>query len=704
MKATTAPRCFIHFPGLLLTVLLFGVMPLSAQDPEDVIKDEATEQKIEQLATGTENEMDYSELLQDMDFFLKHPLNLNTATADELSAFIILNDLQISNLLTHIQNNGKLLSVYELQSIDGFDLATIQALLPYVKVSNEGATRFSFRDALAYGNHDLFMRYQRTLEQQQGFRPATEEELAESPNSRYLGSADKYFLRYRYKFFNKISLGLTAEKDAGEQFFAGAQKYGFDFYSAHLMVNNLGIVKTAVVGDYHVQFGQGLTLWTGMGFGKSSDVVNIKKMAGGLRAFTSADENRFMRGAAVCIAKKGFELTAFYSNKNIDANATLTDTSSQELQAISSFQESGLHSTPSEVEDRKVLNQQLFGGHLTFRNRRLNVGITGAQTLFSADLQPGIALYNQFGFQGNSLFNAGIDYSYIFRNVNFFGEFSYSGNGGFALLDGLMFAPDPHVSVSVLYRNYRRNYQALYTGAFAESSTNANEEGLFVGLAVKFSPQWNLSAYGDYYRFDWLKFTTSAPSRGQDYMAQLNYKPSKKLEMYLKYRYEVKAEKQQDDQRILPLDCDLSKQSIRFNISVQVSPSVTLKNRVEYLVLHPEGKEKEQGYLIYQDIRFKPPKWPVSLSARYALFQTDTYDARLYAYENDVLYAYSIPAYYYKGWRFYLMAKVRLHRHLDFWIRYAITNYSNQDVISSGLTEIQGRHKSEIKAQLRLKF
>ncbi len=692
---------------LILSLTVGGALlssPLRAQDPDELNKEELNEQKVEQLATGTESEMDYSDLLQDMDFYLKHPLNLNTASAEDLASFIILSEIQISNLLTHIAKNGKLLSVYELQSIDGFDVATIQALMPYVKVSNEGAQRFNFRDALQYGSHDLFLRYQRVLEQQQGYSPATDEELAESPNSRYLGSADKYYLRYRYKFFNKISMGITAEKDAGEQFFAGAQKYGFDFYSAHLMVNNLGIVKSAVVGDYHVQFGQGLTLWTGMGFGKSSDVINIKKMASGLRAFTSADENRFMRGAAVCLAKKGIEFTAFYSIKKIDANGLSSDTTSQELQAISSLQESGLHSTPSEVEDRKSLTQQLFGGHLAYRNRRLNVGVTAAQTLLGAALQPNTAMYNQFGFQGSSLLNLGLDYSYIIRNFNFFGEFSYSGNGGFALLDGIMMSPDPHVSISLLYRNYRRNYAALYSSAFAESSTNANEEGLFFGLALKFSRQWNLNAYCDYYRFDWLKFTTSAPSRGQDYMAQLNYRPSRKLELYLKYRYEIKGESMKDDQRVLPYNGDMRKQSLRFNVSVQVSPSVTLKNRVEYVMLQAEGSDKQQGYLIYQDVRFKPPKWPVSLSTRYALFHTDSYDARLYAYENDVLYAYSIPAYYYKGWRFYLMAKVRLHRHVDFWIRYAITNYTNKDVISSGLTEIQGSRKSEIKAQLRLKF
>lgn len=689
---------------LLLCMMLLCAPAVWAQDPDDPNKEDNNEQKVEKIASNTDGDLDYSDLLQEMDYYLKHPINLNTAKASDLQHLYMLNEIQISNLLTHIGKNGKLISIFELQSIDGFDEATIEALMPYVKVSNEGASKFSFKDALQYSNHDLFIRYTRTLEEQAGYMPITDSALAESPNSRYLGSPDKVFVRYRYKFFNKISLGITAEKDAGEQFFGGAQKYGFDFYSAHLMVSNMGIVKAAVVGDYHVQFGQGLTFWTGMGFGKSSDVINIKKNAQGVRPYTSVDENLFLRGGAITLGLKGFELTTFYSNKKIDANSTAIDTTSNELLIISSLQETGLHSTASEVADRKNLTQQIIGGHFGYRNRRLNVGVTATQTMFSADLQRNLQLYNQFDFTGQHLLNMGLDYSYVFRNINIFGETSRSWNGGLAFLDGIMISLDPHVSVSVLYRNYQKNYQALYTSAFAEGSSNSNEEGIFTGLTLKFSPKWNLASYCDFYNFNWLKYRVDAPSKGQDYMAQLNYRPSKRLEMYVKYRYERKKENNSDESNIIDYVQDLKKQSFRFNLSYQISPAFAIKNRVEYQIYQAGDEKAENGYIIYQDIRYKPEKMPFAISARYALFQTDSYDSRIYAYENDVLYSYSIPAFYYKGSRFYLMAKVKLQRHLDFWIRYSITNYSNQTVVSSGLNEIQGNHKSEIKAQLRLKF
>ncbi|MEZ4759397.1 MAG: hypothetical protein R2810_06365 [Flavobacteriales bacterium] len=54
-------------------------------------------------------------------------------------------------------------------------------------------------------------------------------------NSRlYLGPSYKLYTRYRFRYRQNISFGITAEKDEGEEFFTGAQPDGFDFYSAHL--------------------------------------------------------------------------------------------------------------------------------------------------------------------------------------------------------------------------------------------------------------------------------------------------------------------------------------------------------------------------------------------------------------------------------------------------------------------------------------
>ncbi|MCB0381252.1 MAG: hypothetical protein KDD24_08345, partial [Flavobacteriales bacterium] len=80
------------------------------------------------------------------------------------------------------------------------------------------------------------------------------------------------------------------------------------------------------------------------------------------------------------------------------------------------------------------------------------------------------------------------------------------------------------------------------------------------------------------------------------------------------------------------------------------------------------------------------------------------YNTRIYAYENDVLYSFSIPAYYNRGTRTYLTVRYKVKRGIDVWLRYGLTHYENLDIISSGLEEIVGNSKSDVKFQVRFKF
>ena len=142
----------------------------------------------------------------------------------------------------------------------------------------------------------------------------------------------------------------------------------------------------------------------------------------------------------------------------------------------------------------------------------------------------------------------------------------------------------------------------------------------------------------------------------------------------------------------------------RFHYSYKVSESFKLKGRVELINYNKEEVPFETGYLIYQDILFKTKKLPFSFAFRYAIFDTESFNSRIYAYENDVLYAFSIPAYSNRGVRTYLTVRYHIKRGVDLWLRYGLTYYDNLDVVSSGLEEIQGNHKQEIKAQLRFRF
>ena len=132
-----------------------------------------------------------------------------------------------------------------------------------------------------------------------------------------------------------------------------------------------------------------------------------------------------------------------------------------------------------------------------------------------------------------------------------------------------------------------------------------------------------------------------------------------------------------------------------------------MRSRVELLWYdnkNDNAANAEKGFLSFLDFLYKPLLAPYSAVLRLQYFETDSYNSRIYAYENDVLYSYSIPAFYDKGFRYYLTLNYDLNKRISLWLRWAQTIYRDKAIIGSGLDEIKGNKKSEIKLQARWVF
>lgn len=668
-------------------------------------KSEVVQQRIEFIAEQLESEeIDLTNVVEQLNYYFDHPLNLNGATAEELEDLNLLSAVQINDLLLHIKLYGKLISIYELQSLEYWDLQTIQLVRPFVRVDDKlDNLHISWKEAIDQGNYEAFLRFQTTPQEKSGYQQVPDS-ILQSSNSYYYGNSDRYYSRLRYTYRTNISIGVTGEKDAGEQFFRGAQKNGFDFYSFHAFFKGGKYLKAVALGDYQVQIGQGLNLWSGYAFGKTADVTNIKKTANPLKAYTSVDESRFMRGAAFDLGWKSFSLLSFASRKKVDASV-LADSLYDDLEYVSSINLSGLHRTNAEIAKKDALTETIAGSNLRYRNRNFQFGISGVYQGYDKAFNKAIAPYNQFDFRGKNMLSFSTDYSWVIKNFNFFGETARSSySGEWANLHGVLFSLDSRASFSLLYRNYQKGYQTFYNTGFSEGSNTQNEKGIYAGLKLKLSSAWSLNSYVDLFKFPWMKYQVDGPSAGHEIMVQASYKPNKILEIYGRYREQLRQKNSRDsDGTVTELE-DVLQRNYRLNVSYAVSEFFTIKSRLEYVTIHRPSNTPEQGMILTQDILFKPKNLPFDLSLRYALFDTDSYDSRLYTYENNALYVFAVPAYYYQGSRFYAMVRYSFLRHCDLWVRYGVFKYNNRSTIGSGAEEIKGSVKTDITVQLRIKF
>jgi hypothetical protein len=684
----------VSLPSVCLLLLL--VIQLPAQDfPRN---DFNPERLADEIFPAQNLDLNYEERYENLMQILANPVDLNRATAEELRSFFVLREEQIGSLLAYRLENGPFLSVYELQSVPGLDSPTLYRLMPFVKVEDT-STRLDkslLQRIINERNSYFITRCERTLEEKKGYRQETDSV------HRYAGSPDKIYWRFRTSKAGDFSFGLTAEKDAGEALTWNPSKryYGADYYSFHAQVLNKGRVRNLIAGDYQAQFGQGLVLGGGFGMGKGSETVTTLRRSNlGFIPYTSLNEFGFFRGGALSYSvMKEVTLHGFISCLRRDG--LLHQDSIDESSLISSFAVSGYHRTSGEQASRKQINETNYGAVLNYHHRSLDAGLILLQTNFSLPIIHTPALYNQFYFTGreNSDLSGFLNFSK--GNIAFFSEVAQTLQHGKAITAGLLGSLTPKLDVSLHYRNFSRNFHSFYSNALSENTTPQNEIGFYWGIKYAFDKKYSVSGYLDLFRFPWLRYRGYAPSDGSEWLLRFNYQPSKRIVFFLQTRGESKI-------RNLPIDGNLYqmgqglKQSFWINCDYALRSRWSFKVRVQGSTYTLEG-QTTRGLALIEDVNFAIGRF--SFSARYALFDTDNYDNRLYLYERDVSLAFSFPAYNGVGIRRYALVQYKINHSMDIWFRWANTQYTDRETIGTAGESIAGNLKNDVKLQLRVRL
>jgi len=704
-KSTGFKPCAFVMSMLIAFLLLSPTLHAQRDDVDELPA--ATQEYIENIVADSESDFDFDGIFYLLRTYQRKPLDLNRATTEELGDLRLLTSLQINALIEYRDKMGNLIDIRELQAVPEFDLASINRILPFVSVrKNKETFNVPVGKMLYTGRNDLTLRYSRFLEPVRGLTPVMEDD-----SSRYAGTPGRVYARFRHSYENRHSWGITMEKDPGEEFFKGSNRQGFDFYSAHVYYRNISrTVKTLAFGDYSVNLGQGLLVSPGYGTGKTSYVTSIRSGGRAIKAYTSVNEALFFRGLGGTLAlSDNITFTAFGSYRARDASIP-TDVidSDIDVQGItfSSLQISGLHRTESELRNEATTREANVGGSLKYKTRNFHIAANGLYTQFDNEWQRRQDVYNQFAFTGKTLAQGSLDYGFVFRNFNFFGETAYSSANetGFATLNGVLIGLDRTVNLAILHRHFEKNYNTIYGNPFAETIGANNETGLYMGLDVNPNYNWQFSAYFDTWRHPWLRFASDAPTTGYEYLVQAKYRVKRRMEAYIRLRDEIKSVNAPDNETAFNFLTERRRTNLRLQISNKVSKVLELRNRLELVRFDDQVRPVSNGFLLYQDVIYKPVGFPLSFTARFAIFDTDNFQSATYAYENDLIGFFSVPPYFNKGTRFYFNLRYKGIRNTTIEARFAQTYLRDTDSFGSGLQEIDGRTRTEVKAQVRYKF
>ncbi|NNJ55547.1 MAG: hypothetical protein HKP14_05425 [Bacteroidia bacterium] len=691
---------------MLFRILLLGSLFIIGFKVQAQTENELVNEYIERYIENTTDEVDIQQFASDLLYYFKHPFNINKADATELFQAPFLTEFQALEIIQHRKKFGDFISIYELQVLNSFTVQEIKDVSLFIRVSSLDVS-FNPKDIWQKGEHQLMTLVETTTPKNKGFK--IRDTISDNSDINYYQGSPLYTnLRYRFDYERHLGFGLNAEKDAGEEFFKNSNSNGYDYYSFYFSMNDVGKIKTLNLGDFQANFGQGLTLSTGLAFGKSSIVTNAKRNFNGFGAYRSLRENAYLRGGALALSLNKLDIGLFASIKKIDGNAVFeNDSADTEPDYLSSIQEDGgLHRTQSELLDKRIQNDFQTGFFVEYKSKLGKIGSISYLRKMEFPLIKSNNPYNAFNFSGNEYQKTGIYYDFVLKNFNLFGESSISSfNTSFAHVHGALFSLSRNVDLSMVYRNYSKSFITLQTNGFGENSSASNEEGIYSGFQITVHKHVKLLGYYDLFKSPWLKFNADAPSRGNDFWAELNYKPNKQFNAYYRYRTETKQSNFGENNVSQLQNNTLIRH--RINTQFKIAKGIELRNRVEWNRNISESSSTF-GSLIYQDIIYKPFGKNFHLSGRIAYSKIESFANRIYSFEQVPLYDYPMHTHSYNGLRYYLASRIKVSPRLDIWLRYAssvheapINSLEDNYCIGSGLAEIVGTAKNTYTFQLR---
>ena len=599
----------------------------------------------------------------------ENPVKINTANEEELSRLFFLSDFQVKAIKDYLQLSGPIVSIYELANIPGFDQETAEMLIPFIILENR------------FLNDSDSARLRNTLISNFSIKPHNHDTSS-------IGSDWKILSKYKFAA-GGFSGGCTVEKDPGEKFLTGRPPLP-DFLSGYLAYRGEGPVRNIIVGDYSARFGQGLNINTGMIRSISLTSTGYMSSSDEIKPYTSSDESRFFHGAATRLAIRNFELSVFFSKNYSDA--TLGSSSGTSNDYIESFYQEGLHNTQTLLNKKDNVSMLVYGSNLSFNLNNLRAGITWSENkislpIYEANNDP----EKVFDFTGekNDLYS--IYYSSLIKRILIYGEFTSDNLKKYGIVQGMSLRPSDRLTVNVLYRNYCSGFTTFYGHGPGISSNNSNEEGFLGSFTLEAFKHLFISGGCDKQDFPWLKYRCSSPSSGLKKEIRARFIPHENIAMEASYHYQCSMADNNTLPGVPTLDKIISR-SIMLSARYTLHDNLTFASRVECKLVNPSSR----GYILCQDINYSFRKFPLTIWARYCIFNTDDWSSRIYVYENDLLYSFSIPALSGEGSRSYIMAKVKIGDFGEIRIKYASTFLV--------LKENKYENTCEVKMQFRIWF
>lgn len=661
----------------LLVLLLAIVTPISinAQEKGD------WEEILQDIITNDEADTDsWGNLYESLHEMEDQPIDLNAATDEEIATIPFLTEKQVEDLCAYRYRYGPIVSLDELVLVSSIDYNR-RRLMKY----------FTFVDEQTYANE----KFPKIAEiSKYGKNEVTT--LVKIPTYRrkgdkqgYAGYPVKSWIRYNFTYGQYVKAGITAAQDAGEPFFSGVNKKGYDFYSYYAIVRDLGRFQTIAFGMYKLSTGMGLVMNSNLSFGKLSVLSNLGRNVNTVRAHSSTSEYGYFQGAAAKMRlSRKISATAFISYRPLDVSL-------DSLGNAKTIVDGGYHRTNSEILKKHNTHAFASGANVNYIYDRIRIGVTAVYTHYDRELKPNVKTrYSRYYARGSDFLNVSVDYGITRGKFSFNGETAMNKGGAVATINVLNADLRDNLNIMFLHRYYSYKYTSLYANGFGNSTKCQNEHGIYVGIDWKPLLGLAIKAFSDFSYSPWAKYHISRSSRILDNMLTVSYQRQNWM-CSIRYHFKYKQGDNEDKTALI----DNYKHTARLSLKYTGS---RFSSQTSGDIAFSRYKEAGQGYMIGEDLTCNVGVFKLQGAVRY--FNTSNYESRIYSYECGPLYSFSIPSFYGEGVRYTFLLHVKPLDWLMINAKVATTSYFDRSTIGSGYQQIDASSQTDVELQARIRL
>jgi hypothetical protein len=632
-------------------------------------------------ANGAEDRMEL--LMESIEVLIDVPLDLNSASEETLSQCGLFTPFQVFGIVKFRDKYGPFFSIYELAVLPGFRMEWLKIIAPFLSCPAEAASS-SQKVVRGILLSNMAVKYPLS----------SAYSIEDSGTSYYAGPPWKAVQRIKLQYNDQWSASLIFEKDPGEKLIHHSRP---EHLAGNIRYQSGEWLREVILGNYRLHRGLGLVNGTAFR-GSYENAVPSSYQSSYVKPYASGAEYDYYRGTYASIKLREWKADIFWSLKPEDLSFYRY---SPGADLFSQKRSTGYHRSKDEINGKDLARQHSGGlsisrsakwwnSGVNLVSSRLSIGPAGLDSLDSEDaLFTNRANLSLFGILFNKRFES-------------FAEIAVNEKGRKAILTGTHGKLNPAISISALWRWYEPGYSGQAPSALSASSYPENESGLYLSLQLDPGPGLDFILSSDISRKLDPTGSDDNPGYSMYHLLKIRYAFKEDANIEFKLVSGIKQEPniQQAERRI----SYSSRQHLRLHLHyrLMLSHHLLLQGRLA-TAFHPSEQNKSPGTLLYQQLstHISPA---LKITYRFTLFDSDTWDKRIYTYEPGVRYSFSFPVFHGKGSRNLLVFSLKAGHNITLRSKVGITEYAHRWSTGSAYDERKGKEVWDAELQLEMKF